>query len=291
MDRISKENFNLKLENHHRREREAMLEKRLERMGLFKSALEGLVEKNKKLKAANEALKETNEGLLDDLETLKNENEDLQERNDDLRKEAEERDETVKEAVGIIADLEHEVGHLEGVLVDTRPSTAPPSSPPHSNRATPTTPSEGASDDGDDVDIWIDSPMKKLAAARRARKLPSEGTKDTEGPSFGGPIFNNTFLPPRENTPRTTRIYAAPPLSSPPAASPRAHTADAEEIWRPSALPQAQTSGNAEGFRGPTATQKPTRSRRCSALLGFGRKVSLKVRKRFGRKGSDCPSA
>ena len=451
-----------------------MLEKRLERMELLKTALENLVEKNKALKSDNDELQDVNERLLGELEkieALKSKHDELQEKNEQLRSEIEDREQTVKEAAGIIVNLEYEVGQLEIALVDTRPSTAetatetdtnylntsaegtqPPSSPlqiyhltrsttdqksstprlrsrrsmtPRRN-GTPTitskpsatlssvsystrdslAPNDEGKDDADedmisdtftmrappslsvlsessfrsiyasprrsnkeasdkgpgenaahnkspedeherrtrranaerkarvdqwiqdrhlqpkkhrtshapahtdgqpssmgevsqtptpvaaiandeaDMDIWRVSPPK----ARKTRNFPTPAPEDLESPSFAGPIFGTNFLPPVEDTRGLAWTYEPPPRPTPPAAVPRPHTADAVVRWAPLAPPQAQADGGAEDTHGTNAAQQAGHERRGSAILGFGRRVSLKVKKRFGRRGSDCPT-
>lgn len=452
-----------------------MLEKRLEKMELLKTALDKLIEKHKSLKSENEELQDVNDHLFKELEKsdgLKSKNDELQERNERLRSEIEDRELTVKEAAGIIVNLEYEVGQLEIALVDTRPSTAetvtetdtnylntsaegtqPPSSPlqiyrltrsspsqksstprlrsrrsmtprrsatptmtskpsatlssgsystrdslapddggenedegkksdafmmrappslsvlsessfpsiygyprrsdnealrkgprddtatrqspegdadsrtrlakeyrkarvdqwiqdrylqpkktrtPHAPARTdgqqtsfgealpPATPAAATNDDEDDMDIWRVSPAK-AAPARKARKSPKPHPEELDGPSFAGPIFGTNFLPPVEGTPGLAWTYEPPP-PPPPAAVPRPHTADAVVTWAPLALPHAQADGTAEDAHAATATQLSGHGRRGSGIVGFGRKVSLKVKKRFGRRESDCPA-
>lgn len=452
-----------------------MLEKRLEKVELLKTAFEKLKEKNKTLKSENEKLQDVNEHLLEELEkceALKSMYGELQEKNEQLRNEIEDREQTVKEAAGIIVSLEYEVGQLEIALVDTRPSTAetatetdtnylntsaeesqPPWSPlqiyrlagstsdqksssprlrsrpstkprrsglptresnasatlssvsysmrdsvaaeddgedeeegmisdtftmrgspslsvlsessfpsiygsprrpdneasrkgrkaepaskkkpendserktrlanahrkarvdqwiqdrylqPKKRRPAqaparadsqhtsidkvlqPTAPTAAASDDDEeDVDIWRVSPTKP-APARKGRKSPTPAPDDLEGPSFAGPIFGTNFLPSVEGSPRLPWTYEAPPLPPPSAAVvTRPHTADAVVRWAPLALPQTQADGNAEEANVATATQRPVHGRRGSAIVGFGRRVSLKVKMRFARRGSE----
>lgn len=452
-----------------------MLEKRLERVELLKTAFEKLNEKYKTLKSENEELQDVNEHLLEELEkceALKSKNGELQENNEQLRSEIEDREQTVKEAAGIIVSLEYEVGQLEIALVDTRPSTAetatetdtnylntsaeetqPPSSPlqiyrlarstsdqksssprlrsrrsmtprrsgiqtresnasatlssvsyltrdsvapnddseneegrisdtftmrgppslsvlsessfpsiygsprrpeneasskgrkadtaskkkpendserntrlatahrkarvdqwiqdrslqPKKRRPAqaparadsqhtsidmvlqPTAPVAAASDghEEEDVDIWRVSPTKP-APARKAHKSPTPVPDDLEGPSFAGPIFGTNFLPAVEGSPRLPWTYERPQLPPPSAAVvARPHTADAAVRWAPLALPQAQADGNVEEADVATATQRPGHGRRGSAIVGFGRRVSLKVKMRFARRGSE----
>ena len=97
---MHKQNFDLKMEVFHRRQRTAVLEEQ--------------VEKLKSQQAENIELQEVNEQLLSELEK---------------------RDKAVEEAVGIICELEekveglqHKVNSLQDQLADTRPSTAQPDS-------------------------------------------------------------------------------------------------------------------------------------------------------------------
>ncbi|KAI9765577.1 MAG: hypothetical protein M1840_007266 [Geoglossum simile] len=124
---LHKQNFDLKLELYHRRQRMTELEEQLEQ--------------SKELETENEELQEVNEQLLLELEK---------------------RDKAVEEAVGIICELEEKVEKLEEELMtETRPSTAqpdtdylttepeesaPPSSPPGTgNPKAPATPPPAAS--------------------------------------------------------------------------------------------------------------------------------------------------
>jgi len=91
VDKLSKQNFDLKLEVYHRREKIEELEKRLQ-----------------------------------DVPRLEEENAELVEVNSDLLLELERRDRAVDEAVVIICGLEEKVRRLEEELVQTRPSTAQP---------------------------------------------------------------------------------------------------------------------------------------------------------------------
>jgi len=138
--------------------------------------------------------------------------------------------------------------------------------------------------DEDDVDMW------GVTSARKPRKSTQPAPEDLEGPSFAGPIFGTNFLPPVEGTPGLAWTYEPPP----PAAASRPHTADPVVTWAPLALPYAQADGSAEGARvataDATATQQSGHGRSNSAIVGLGRRISLKVKKRFGRRESDCPS-
>ncbi|KAI9777597.1 MAG: hypothetical protein M1839_008651 [Geoglossum umbratile] len=89
---LHKQNFDLKLELYHRRQRMTELEEQLEQA--------------KELEAENEELQEVNEQLLLELEK---------------------RDKAIEEAVGIICELEEKVERLEeDMMTETRPSTAQP---------------------------------------------------------------------------------------------------------------------------------------------------------------------
>ncbi|KAI9870246.1 MAG: hypothetical protein M1830_004487, partial [Pleopsidium flavum] len=120
ISKINKQNFDLKLELFHRRERAATLERKLDKM-----------------------------------QNLESENEELHKINGQLLQELEKRDQAVGEAVGMIVQLENKVERLEIALIDTRPSTAQPdsdylstegegiepaSSPPQISQVTPRTP-------------------------------------------------------------------------------------------------------------------------------------------------------
>lgn len=155
----------------------------------------------------------------------------------------------------------------------------------------PTTPLAAPNDDEDELDIWRVSPAK-ATPTRKSHKCPNPTPEDTEGPSFAGPIFGTNFVPPVEGTPRLAWTYEPPPPPPPPqpAHIPRPHTADAVVMWAPLASPHAQTDGSAEGALAATATLQPGHGRRGSGIVGFGRRVSLKVKKTFGRRESNGPA-
>lgn len=178
----------------------------------------------------------------------------------------------------------HTPARLDGQHTSTaEPSqTVPPAAPTND-------------DEDNDVNIWR-VPPAKATPARKPRKSPQPDPEDLEGPSFAGPIFGTNFLPAVEGTPRLAWTYepGPPPPPPPPADVPRPHTADAVVTWAPLALPHAQMDGTPEGARvaaaDATATQQSGHGRRNSAIVGFGRRISLRVKKRFGRRESDCPS-
>ena len=126
MDRLSKQNFALKLELDHRRDHTAKLQEQLEEM-------RERVERAERLEEEHAELLKINTQLVDELEK---------------------RDKAVEEAMDIICDLEDKVADLEDRSSETRPSTAnadsgyagtdipeqpPPSSPPELTRP-PNTP-------------------------------------------------------------------------------------------------------------------------------------------------------
>ncbi|KAF2479225.1 hypothetical protein BDY17DRAFT_328002 [Neohortaea acidophila] len=131
MDRLTKENFALKLELDHRREQQSKLQEKIEGMRLQAERAEHLLEEHTELLKINSQLVE----------------------------ELEKRDRAVEEAMDIICDLEDKVADLEERNSVTRPSTAnadsgyagtetqeqgPPSSPPELSKP-PKTP-QGARD-------------------------------------------------------------------------------------------------------------------------------------------------
>lgn len=91
VSKINKQNFDLKLELFHRRQRTDALETKLGR-----------------------------------LEVLEHDNKELQGINEELLLELEKRDDAVREAVGLICELEARLEEVEPLVADLRPSTATP---------------------------------------------------------------------------------------------------------------------------------------------------------------------
>ncbi|KAL3443066.1 hypothetical protein BJX65DRAFT_285891 [Aspergillus insuetus] len=122
ISKLSKQNFDLKLEIFHRVQQVSTLEKKLERMQELEDELErmrGLEEEVQELRAAEE------------------DNQRLRESNEQLRQEIDKRDQAVTEAVELICQLEAKVDELETESGSTRPSTARPYIDDGSDVATP----------------------------------------------------------------------------------------------------------------------------------------------------------
>ncbi|KAL4882002.1 hypothetical protein BJY04DRAFT_207186 [Aspergillus karnatakaensis] len=122
ISKISKQNFDLKLEIFHRVQQLSVLEKKLERMGELEEELErmsGLEDEVQELRAAEE------------------DNQRLRESNEQLRQEIDKRDQAVTEAVELICQLEARVEELETGNDISRPSTARPRSDDESGVSTP----------------------------------------------------------------------------------------------------------------------------------------------------------
>ncbi|KAL2866546.1 uncharacterized protein BJX67DRAFT_130235 [Aspergillus lucknowensis] len=122
ISKMSKQNFDLKLEIFHRVQQVSALEKRLERMQEMEEELERM------------------RGLEDELQELRAAEEDnhrLRESNEQLRQEIDKRDQAVTEAVELICQLEARVEELESETGATRPSTARPFTEDGSDIATP----------------------------------------------------------------------------------------------------------------------------------------------------------
>lgn len=122
VSKVKKENFNLKLEVVHRRQKVKALENELENF--------------ETLKQDNEKLRMINGELLQELEKSKymqQDNEEILSINEELLKELEKRDASIKEAVGLIRDLEAKKRALaSGGLVGDLPaqtSCQPPFAP------------------------------------------------------------------------------------------------------------------------------------------------------------------
>ncbi|KAK4624640.1 hypothetical protein CLAFUW4_06119 [Fulvia fulva] len=99
-DRLSKQNFALKLELDHRRDQTVKLQEQIE-------AMRAQVER---------------------ADTLEDEHKELLKINSQMVEELEQRDKAVEEAMDIICDLEDRVAYLESKQSNTRPSTANPDS-------------------------------------------------------------------------------------------------------------------------------------------------------------------
>ncbi|KAH0537254.1 hypothetical protein FGG08_005956 [Glutinoglossum americanum] len=131
---LHKQNFDLKLELYHRRQRMTELEEQLEQA--------------KELEKENEELQEVNEQLLQELEK---------------------RDRAVEEAVGIICELEEKVERLEEELAtETRPSTAQPDTDYFTTEADESVPSSSPPGTGNREAPATPPPAKML------RKTPSK---------------------------------------------------------------------------------------------------------------------
>ena len=105
---LQKQNFDLKMELFHRRER--------------MTALEDELEQARELEADNAEMQEVNEQLLEELEK---------------------RDSAIEEAVGIICELEEKVETLESRVTETSPSTLRPQDiydPPTAHHEIPSSP-------------------------------------------------------------------------------------------------------------------------------------------------------
>ncbi|KAL4921760.1 hypothetical protein BDW62DRAFT_116662 [Aspergillus aurantiobrunneus] len=122
ISKISKQNFDLKLEIFHRVQQLSVLEKKLKRMQELEEEVErmrGLEEEVQELRAAEE------------------DNQRLRDSNEELRRDIDKRDQAVTEAVDLICELE---ARLEGLGADmdlSQPSTAQPPFEDDSGLATP----------------------------------------------------------------------------------------------------------------------------------------------------------
>ncbi|KAI9666837.1 MAG: hypothetical protein M1829_005640 [Trizodia sp. TS-e1964] len=157
---LHKQNFDLKMELFHRRQRVAVLEERLEQTL-----------------------------------ALESQNEELQEMNETLVEELAKRDRAVEEAVAIICQLEERLERMEERMINTRPSTAqpdteyfttdaeetiPPSSPPETQRPkTPTRSRPGISSNVSSRLIDLATPQRP--AAKTTARAPSFLTSDKAG--------------------------------------------------------------------------------------------------------------
>ncbi|KAL4932210.1 uncharacterized protein BDV17DRAFT_216732 [Aspergillus undulatus] len=122
ISKISKQNFDLKLEIFYRAQQLSHLEKKLERMQELEDELErmrGLDEEVQELRAAEE------------------DNQRLRESNEQLRQEIDKRDQAVTEAVELICQLEARVEELNTGSDISRPSTAQPPLDDESSLVTP----------------------------------------------------------------------------------------------------------------------------------------------------------
>ncbi|KAL5336771.1 hypothetical protein BJX70DRAFT_371493 [Aspergillus crustosus] len=122
VSKISKQNFDLKLEIFHRVQQLSVLEKKLERMQELEEELErlgGLEDEVQELRAAEE------------------DNQRLRESNEQLRQEIDKRDQAVTEAVELICQLEARVEELETGIDISRHSTARLMSDDESGISTP----------------------------------------------------------------------------------------------------------------------------------------------------------
>ncbi|KAL4867003.1 hypothetical protein BDV12DRAFT_127829 [Aspergillus spectabilis] len=122
VSKISKQNFDLKLEIFHRVQQLSVMEKKLERMQELEQELErlsGLEDEVQELRAAEE------------------DNQRLRESNEQLRQEIDKRDQAVTEAVELICQLEARLDELETGRDISRPSTARPPSDDESGISTP----------------------------------------------------------------------------------------------------------------------------------------------------------
>ncbi len=219
-------------------------------MDSLKSALEKIIEKNKLLKSENENLQTNNERLLEELDKtriLESENEQLKEKSKKLQEELEDRDQTVKEAAGIISDLEYEVGQMEVALVETRPTTAQTDSdilPKHR------------------VETQQPPPLLPLNSAP---PITPERT-----PSIPTLRSRRTMTPARSSQNSRTHIRTSPaltrelsrssaPRQSSPSPKDKGPSNDHEDIWRmsppkpsPAAKPRRSLQEPAKGMESPS---------------------------------------
>ncbi|KAL2819425.1 hypothetical protein BJX63DRAFT_428648 [Aspergillus granulosus] len=110
ISKLSKQNFDLKLEIFHRVQQVSALEKKLERMQELEDELERM------------------RGLEDEVQELRaaeGDNQRLRESNEQLRQEVDKRDQAVTEAVELICQLEARVEELETGMGSPRPAAQP----------------------------------------------------------------------------------------------------------------------------------------------------------------------
>ncbi|KAI9375315.1 hypothetical protein BJX61DRAFT_494682 [Aspergillus egyptiacus] len=161
ISKISKQNFDLKLEIFHRVQQLCALEKKLERMQELEEELERM-----------HAL----EDEVQELRAAEEDNQRLRDSNQQLRREIDKRDQAVTEAVELICQLEARVEELETGLGHSRPSTPRPTFYESSDDATPTNAS------------LVDIP-ERTSSRRAVRQLEhrqvSAGSRDLQrAPSF-----------------------------------------------------------------------------------------------------------
>ncbi|KAL2839969.1 hypothetical protein BJY01DRAFT_218856 [Aspergillus pseudoustus] len=159
ISKISKQNFDLKLEIFHRVQQVSALEKKLERM----QELEDELERMRKL-----------EDEVQELRAAEEDNQRLRESNEQLRQEIDKRDQAVTEAVELICQLEAKVDELE--TGSTRPSTARPYMDDGSEVATPRNLST--------LDIPERTSSRRSARFAERRRVSSGSRNLQRAPSF-----------------------------------------------------------------------------------------------------------
>lgn len=204
VSKVKKENFNLKLEVVHSRQKVKALENRLENF--------------ETLKQDNEKLRMINGELLQELEKSKDmqqDNEEIHSINEELLKELEKRDASIKEAVGIIRDLEAKKKALASRdLVDDLPaqtSCQPPFAPKTNCRSALQSPVQTRNQPKDSQATALPTESVKLKEHLKEPRTPTRAESHSHRllESAESPLRTHSLLDDKQNITNLRGLYQA----------------------------------------------------------------------------------